>query len=112
VLRDPAGAAAPYGRQAGAADPMLICLTSGGSAGLARARAGSGYPQRCRQADWRARVPTWAGHGQPSYPWLAWSVGLSGHSSRTAQRADPGSRKGEPCERSLWQVQLQLWCSA
>jgi NADPH:quinone reductase-like Zn-dependent oxidoreductase len=31
--------------------------------------------------------------------------GLSGQSSRTAQRAGPGSRRGEPCERPLWQVQ-------
>ena len=37
-------AAAPYRRQADAADPMLICLTSGGIAGRARARARSGYP--------------------------------------------------------------------
>jgi hypothetical protein len=27
---------------------------------------------------------------------------LAGDSSRTVQRTDPGSREGEPCERSLW----------
>src|SRR5947207_6508074 len=34
-----------------------------------------------------------AGHGQPIYPGLAWLGGCPEKSSRTAQRAGPGSRK-------------------
>ena len=43
-----------------------------------------------RRRSWTACLPV------PSLP-----RGLSGHSSRTAQRAGLGSREGEPCERFL-----------